>query len=309
MAELDFQFAKGKYSQKTDGVPATISDNPKIKLQSMKNPVLMRVCDNVIENDFSADKNNFCTVITGANTGGKTVVLKTVGLSVLMAKAGFHIPCGKAEIYPFKKIYADIGDQQNIIQSLSTFSSHIKNLTEMTKEADSSTLILIDEICSGTDPSEGAALAKAILKNITNKQAFSVITTHYSDLKNLSLTCNGFENASVRFDTETLKPTYKFTQGISGSSNAITIAENLGLDINIISDAKEFFSKTAGENLEKFSQIEKMWEDAAKQSEKAKKDSDEIEFLKNKLKKNKEKEKTKKQVKELGELALLMRAF
>ena len=172
LAEIDFHFAKGKYSQKTESSPAVILDEPKIDLRAMKNPVLMRVCDNVIENDFNAGKDNLCTIITGSNTGGKTVVLKTVGLCVLMSKAGFHIPCLSAKIYPFKKVFADIGDQQNIIQSLSTFSSHIKNLVEMSNQADRDTLILIDEICSGTDPAEGSALARALLQYFVEKQAF-----------------------------------------------------------------------------------------------------------------------------------------
>ena len=294
LAEIDFHFAKGKYSQKIEGVPAEISDEPKIILQSMKNPVLMRVCDNVIENDFNAGKENLCTIITGSNTGGKTVVLKTIGLSVLMAKAGFHTPCMKAVIYPSKKIFADIGDQQNIIQSLSTFSSHVKNLVLMTNEADSETLILIDEICSGTDPAEGAALAKAVLKDLVEKSAISVVTTHYGDLKNLALSQSGFENASVRFDTETLKPTYRFTQGISGSSNAVTIAENLGLDEKIISSAKNIFSETTGKTTEKFAQLEQMWEMAAKKEEEARKNAEEIELLKQKLERQSEELKKEK---------------
>lgn len=274
LAEIDFHFAKGKYSQKTQSVPATILDEPKIDLQAMKNPVLMRVCDNVIENDFNAGKENLCTIITGSNTGGKTVVLKTVGLCILMSKAGFHIPCLSAKVYPFKKVFADIGDQQNIIQSLSTFSSHIKNLVEMSNNADNDTLILIDEICSGTDPAEGSALARAILQFFVEKQAFSVVTTHFGDLKNLALSGSGFENASVRFDTETLKPTYRFTQGISGSSNAITIAENLGLNSDIIGNSREIFTETSGRNIEKFAKIEELWEEASKKAEEAKKEAE-----------------------------------
>lgn len=274
LAEIDFHFAKGKYSQKTESVPATILDEPKIDLQAMKNPVLMRVCDNVIENDFNAGKENLCTIITGSNTGGKTVVLKTVGLCILMSKAGFHIPCLSAKIYPFKKVFADIGDQQNIIQSLSTFSSHIKNLVEMSNNADNDTLILIDEICSGTDPAEGSALARAILQFFVEKQAFSVVTTHFGDLKNLALSGSGFENASVQFDTETLKPTYRFTQGISGSSNAITIAENLGLNYEIIGNSREIFTETSGRNIEKFAKIEELWEEASKKAEEAKKEAE-----------------------------------
>ena len=283
LAEIDFHFAKGKYSLKIDGIPAEISETPKIVLQSLKNPVLMSVCDNVVENDFNAGMENLCTIITGSNTGGKTVILKTIGLAVLMSKAGFHFPCTKAVIYPFRKIFADIGDHQNIIQSLSTFSSHVKNLVLMTTESDENTLILIDEVCSGTDPAEGAALASAILKNIVSKKAFSVVTTHYGDLKKLALSCQGFENACVHFDSETLKPTYRFTQGISGSSNAVVIAENLGLDKEITEEAKRIYSETTGDNTEKLSKIEKLWEDAQKKNNEATKNAEEIELLKAKL--------------------------
>lgn len=285
LAEIDFHFAKGKYSQKTESSPAIILDEPKIDLRAMKNPVLMRVCDNVIENDFNAGKDNLCTIITGSNTGGKTVVLKTVGLCVLMSKAGFHIPCLSAKIYPFKKVFADIGDQQNIIQSLSTFSSHIKNLVEMSNQADRDTLILIDEICSGTDPAEGSALARALLQYFVEKQAFCVVTTHFGDLKNLALEGSGFENASVRFDTETLKPTYRFTQGVSGSSNAITIAENLGLNSEIIGNSREIFTETSGKNIEKFAKIEEMWEEAAKKADEAKKEAEVAKALRLQLEK------------------------
>lgn len=283
LAEIDFHFAKGKYSLKIDGIPAEISETPKIILQSLKNPVLMSVCDNVIENDFNAGMENLCTIITGSNTGGKTVILKTIGLAVLMSKAGFHFPCTKAVIYPFRKIFADIGDHQNIIQSLSTFSSHVKNLVLMTNEADESTLILIDEICSGTDPAEGSALASAILKSIVSRKAFCIVTTHYGDLKKLALSCDGFENACVHFDSQTLKPTYKFTQGISGSSNAVVIAENLGLSKSITEEAKRIYSETTGENTEKLSKIEQLWEEAQFKNNAAAKNSEEVELLKNKL--------------------------
>jgi len=135
LAETDFIFAKAKYSQKYESVPAELSETPQMEIIDMKNPVLSEVCDNVIPNDFTLSSKNKCTIITGSNTGGKTVILKTIGLFVLMARAGLHLPCMRAVIYPFKKVYADIGDSQNIIQSLSTFSSHIKNLVEMTENA------------------------------------------------------------------------------------------------------------------------------------------------------------------------------
>ena len=283
LAEIDFIFAKAKYSQKHDCTPAELSDTPEMEIIDMKNPVLSEVCDKVVPNDFILNSKNKCTIITGSNTGGKTVILKTVGLFVLMARAGLHLPCMRAVIYPFKKVYADIGDSQNIIQSLSTFSSHIKNLIEMTDNADKDTLILVDEICSGTDPSEGAAIAKAILKDIVRKDAFAVITTHYSDLKTLGINEEGFENASVRFDFETLQPTYKFTQGVSGCSNAITIAENLGLNKEIIKEANKIFSDNTDKNIENLSKMENLWDEAEKNSERAKENAKETEILKDKL--------------------------
>ena len=283
LAETDFIFAKAKYAHKHNSTPAELSENPVMELIEMKNPVLSEVCGNVIPNDFTLSDKNKCTIITGSNTGGKTVILKTIGLFVLMARAGLHLPCMRAVIYPFKKVYADIGDSQNIIQNLSTFSSHIKNLIEMTENADKDTLILVDEICSGTDPSEGSAIAKAILKNIVKKDACAVVTTHYSDLKALGINEEGFENASVRFDFDTLKPTYKFTQGVSGCSNAITIAENLGLNKSIIDEANKIYSDNTDKNIGNLSKIESLWDEAEKNSEKAKANAQEAELLRNKL--------------------------
>ena len=285
LAELDFIFAKAKYSQKFDCVPAILSNTPEIELIDFKNPVLSEVCDKVIPNDIILKQENRCEIITGSNTGGKTVILKTVGLAVLMAEAGMHIPCLRASLYPFKKIFADIGDSQNIIQNLSTFSSHIKNLVEMVNNTDKDTLILVDEICSGTDPSEGSAIAAAVLKDIVKKGSFAVVTTHYSDLKTLGLSEEGFENGSVRFDTETLLPTYKFTQGMSGCSNAVAIAENLGLNPDIISEARTLYNNGNGKNTEKLSKMESLWDETEKISEKAKSDAQEAELLKDKLEK------------------------
>lgn len=296
-AELDFIFAKAKYSQKFDCVPAILSNTQEVELIDFKNPVLSEVCDKVIPNDIILKNENRCEIITGSNTGGKTVILKTVGLAVLMAEAGMHIPCLRASLYPFKKIFADIGDSQNIIQNLSTFSSHIKNLVEMVNNADKDTLILIDEICSGTDPSEGSAIAGAVLKDIVKKGSFAVITTHYSDLKTLGLSEEGFENGSVRFDAETLQPTYKFTQGMSGCSNAIAIAENLGLKADIISEARAIYNNGSGKNIEKLSKMENLWDETEKISAKAKSDAEEAELLKDKL--NKQLEDIKKEKKKI----------
>ncbi len=241
LIELDFIFAKAKYSISFDGTSAKISDKKVINLKMMKNPVLIKSKDNIVENDFYIDENKNCMIITGSNTGGKTVVLKTVGLCVLMTKAGMHIPCYEAEIYPFKKVYADIGDEQSIVQNLSTFSAHMTNIVNIINHADSESLILPDEISAGTDPKEGASLAQAILEYLQKKGAFIVATTHYGELKSLAYLKSGFINASVEFNINTLEPTYKLLIGIPGASNAISIGQNLGLKEEIISNARETY--------------------------------------------------------------------
>lgn len=241
LAELDFIFAKAKYSKSFDGTSAKISDKKIINLKFMKNPVLIKVKSDIVENDFYMDNEKNCMIITGSNTGGKTVVLKTVGLCTLMTMAGMHIPCYEAEIYPFKKVFADIGDEQSIIQNLSTFSAHMTNIVNIINRADEETLILLDEISAGTDPKEGASLAQAILQYLRNKNSFVITTTHYGELKSLAYTENGFINASVEFNINTLQPSYKLLIGIPGASNAISIGKNLGLKTEIINQARDIY--------------------------------------------------------------------
>ena len=241
LIELDFIFAKAKYSASFDGTAANISDEKVIELKMMKNPVLIKSKKDIVENDFYINQDKNCMVITGSNTGGKTVVLKTVGLFTLMTKAGLHIPCYEAKIYPFKKVFADIGDDQSIIQNLSTFSSHMTNIVNIINHADDETLILLDEIAAGTDPKEGASLAQAILEFLQNKHAFVIVTTHYGELKSLAYLKHGFINASVEFNINTLQPTYKLLIGIPGASNAIAIGKNLGLKDEIINLARETY--------------------------------------------------------------------
>ncbi|MBQ9246068.1 endonuclease MutS2 [bacterium] len=241
LVELDFIFAKAKYSASFDGTAAKISEQKQINLKFMRNPILIKSKKDIVENDFYMDSNKNCMVITGSNTGGKTVVLKTVGLCTLMTKAGLHIPCYEAEIYPFKKIYSDIGDEQSIVQNLSTFSSHMTNIVNIVNHADYDTLILLDEIAAGTDPKEGASLAQSILEYLQKRGAFIVVTTHYGELKSLAYLNQGFVNASVEFNINTLQPTYKLLIGIPGASNAISIGKNLGLKEEIINKARDTY--------------------------------------------------------------------
>lgn len=238
MAEIDFHFAKARYAVKLQASEPELTDDKYIYFENMKHPLLLKVSENVVSNNFEIGKDYKSMIITGSNTGGKTVTLKTIGLFILMAKAGMFLPCTYAKLYPFEKVFADIGDSQSILQSLSTFSSHMTNIIEIIKQSDENTFVLLDEICAGTDPVEGAVLAQGILEKLAQKNVTSVITTHYGELKALEYSNKFFKNASVEFNTETLKPTYKLLIGIPGLSNAISIASNLGLDKDIVEKAK-----------------------------------------------------------------------
>ena len=238
LAQIDFHFAKARYAVKIHAIEPEITDNKILSFEKMKHPLLIGNVENVIANDFETGKDYKSVIITGSNTGGKTVTLKTIGLFILMAKAGFFLPCTMAKVYPFKQIFADIGDEQSILQNLSTFSSHMTNIIEILNKSDEDTFVLLDEICAGTDPQEGAVLAKTILEHLAAKGVYSTITTHYGELKALEYQNPYFKNASVEFDTNSLKPTYRLLMGIPGLSNAILIASNLGLDKSIVDEAK-----------------------------------------------------------------------
>ena len=242
VAEIDFHFTKARYAVKTQAVAPYVNKEKNIKIELMRHPLLIGRIEKIVENNFSIGKEYKSIIITGSNTGGKTVALKTVGLFILMMKSGLFLPCAEAHIYPFEKVLADIGDEQNILQSLSTFSSHMKNVISILNIADSETFVLIDELCAGTDPQEGAILAEVILKNLVKRSATSVITTHYGELKTLEFSDSSFKNASVEFDSESLKPTYKLIIGIPGLSNAISISSNLGLSYELVNEAKELLT-------------------------------------------------------------------
>ncbi len=241
LSEIDFIFAKAHYSVTLKGIEPQLNKEKIIRLKSAKHPILLQLLDKVVPNDIELGKNFDTLIITGSNTGGKTVTLKTLGLLLLMTKAGMHIPCTEASVYPFNKIFADIGDEQSVMQSLSTFSGHINNLREILNNSNNDTVVLLDEIGVGTDPNEGSAFAQAVLEFLHNKGSKTLITTHYGTLKALAFEHERYENASVEFDSETLKPTYKLNIGLPGSSNALFIAENLGIDKEIIRNAKNIY--------------------------------------------------------------------
>ena len=238
LAEIDFHFAKARYAVKIQATEPEIISNKEIIFENMRHPLLIGTVENVVANNFEIGHNYKSVIITGSNTGGKTVTLKTIGLFLIMTKSGMFLPATNAKLYPFKNIFADIGDAQSIQQSLSTFSSHMTNIIEIVNKSDDETFVLLDEICAGTDPLEGAVLAQVILEYLAGKNVFSTVTTHYGELKSLEYVNPYFKNASVEFDTESLKPTYKLLLGIPGLSNAIAISSSLGLDKNIIDKAK-----------------------------------------------------------------------
>ncbi|MEY8560060.1 endonuclease MutS2 [Jeotgalicoccus halotolerans] len=243
---IDFVFAKAKYGAHIKGTKPLIADDESIRLIGAFHPLIDS--DTVVKNDIVVEPETKAVIITGPNTGGKTVTIKTVGLSVLMAQAGIPIPARDgSEISVFKNVYADIGDEQSIEQSLSTFSSHMVNIADILKRVDSDSLVILDELGAGTDPEEGAALAISIIEYLLEKQAKIISTTHYPQLKSFSYTREDVINASVEFDVSTLSPTYRLLMGIPGKSNAFEISEKLGLSTSVIDRARKL---TGRDNME-----------------------------------------------------------
>lgn len=242
IGRLDFIFAKANYSIDLDAISPILNDTPILDLQKARHPLIDK--DKVVPIDVPIGIGYSCLVITGPNTGGKTVTLKTVGLLCLMGMSGLHIPAKEnSSIYVFDNIFSDIGDDQSIQESLSTFSSHMKNIIEITENCTPDSLILVDELGSGTDPLEGSSLAISILEYFHSFGSLTLATTHYPEIKNYALTTPGFKNASQEFDVEHLRPTYKLLIGIPGRSNAFAISEKLGLNSSILKRANEFISQ------------------------------------------------------------------
>ncbi|MFW6022211.1 MAG: endonuclease MutS2 [Halanaerobiaceae bacterium] len=238
---LDVVFARAEFSIEIGGIAPELNEEGIVQINQGRHPLLK---DDAVPIDIEVGDNFSTLIITGPNTGGKTVALKTVGLFVLMVECGLHLPADRGtQISVFENVFADIGDEQSIEQNLSTFSSHMTRIKNFLRRADKNSLVLMDELGAGTDPREGAALGISIMDRLRKQRAITIVTTHYSQLKNYAFNEKGVENASVEFDIETLKPTYRILMGIPGGSNAFDIAVRLGIPDTIVNKAREMLSE------------------------------------------------------------------
>ncbi len=295
IGNIDFIFAKAKYSKKINGISPILNDKKFLYLEKARHPLIDS--SKVVPITFELGKEYTSLIITGPNTGGKTVTLKTTGLLCLMAQSGLHVPANEnSSIFVFDNIFADIGDEQSIQESLSTFSSHMLNVSSILNNSTKNSLVLLDELGSGTDPVEGSSLAISILNNFINRDILTISTTHYHEIKNYALVTKGFKNASVEFDVETLSPTYKLLIGVPGKSNAFEISKKLGISDDILNTAKAMVNKDVV-NIEEL--LKKIYDDKLiieKEKENILKNSNQVELLRKALQKdntalkNKEKE-------------------